>query len=101
MTTATSRKTKAHKATGDAYLYLRISSDPTGQSVGVDRQEDLCRALAKRRGLTVRAVYRDNDVSAYKGKRRKGFEDLLANLSRGVLAQAQARFARFVVISLT
>jgi DNA invertase Pin-like site-specific DNA recombinase len=83
MTTATSRKTKAHKATGDAYLYLRISSDPTGQSVGVDRQERLCRDLAKRRGLTVRAVYRDNDVSAYKGKRRKGFEDLLANLSHG------------------
>lgn len=47
-----------------AAIYCRISSDREGRELGVERQEADCRALAKRRGLTVVAVYIDNDAGA-------------------------------------
>ncbi|NEN07762.1 recombinase family protein [Diaminobutyricibacter tongyongensis] len=47
-----------------AAIYCRISSDPEGFALGVQRQEDMCRALAARLGLVVAAVFVDNDVSA-------------------------------------
>ncbi len=47
-----------------AGVYVRISDDPTGRAAGVMRQEEDCRALAKRNGWIVAQVYSDNDISA-------------------------------------
>lgn len=61
-----------------AAIYARISSDKTGAGLGVERQEDDCRELAKRLGLRVDHILVDNDISAYSGKRRPAYEKLLA-----------------------
>lgn len=66
-----------------AVLYLRISDDRPGLGLGVKRQEEDGRALCKRRRWTVAEVIVDNDVSAYSGKRRKGYERLLDGLRAG------------------
>lgn len=64
-------------------IYVRISSDSTGDGLGVARQEADCRALALTRGWEVVGVYRDNDVSAYSGKVRPAYERLLADIEAG------------------
>lgn len=67
-------------------VYTRLSEDPSGQALGVGRQEEDCRALARLRGWDVAAVYCDNDVSAYKRKVvRPEFEHLLTDLRDGVV----------------
>lgn len=66
-----------------AAIYTRISKDPTGLGAGVRRQEQECRAKAKERGWDVVAVFSDNDVSAYSGTRRPGYEALLAAIEAG------------------
>lgn len=60
-----------------AAIYCRISSDKTGAGLGVERQEADCRELANRLGLEVKHVLVDNDISAYSGKKRPGYEELL------------------------
>lgn len=70
----------------NAAIYCRISRDKTGAGLGVDRQENDCRALAERLGWTVAKVYVDNDISAYSGKLRPRYEDLLADLEVGTVA---------------
>lgn len=73
----------------DAAIYCRISRDKKrdkkGEGLGVDRQEDDCRKLAKQLGWSVRKVYVDNDLSAYSGKRRPEYEALLVDLSAGLV----------------
>lgn len=64
-----------------AVIYVRISRDRTGAGLGIERQEDDCRELAARLGLTVREVYADNDISAASGKRRPGYRKMLADLT--------------------
>lgn len=66
-----------------AALYVRISNDSTGEALGVARQEEDCRALAKRHGMTIQRVYSDNDVSAWSGTTRPAFEQLLADAQAG------------------
>jgi DNA invertase Pin-like site-specific DNA recombinase len=66
-----------------AAIYARISMDRTGEGLGVQRQSDDCLALAKKRGLTVVATLSDNDISAYSGKRRAGYEALLGMIRSG------------------
>lgn len=66
-----------------AAIYARISDDRTGAGLGVARQEEDCRALAEARGYSVRAVYTDNDISAYSGKKRPGYQRLLADIAKG------------------
>ncbi|GAB3185883.1 DNA invertase Pin-like site-specific DNA recombinase [Micromonospora palomenae] len=68
-----------------AAIYVRISSDATGEGLGVARQEADCRALADRLGWTVTEVYRDNDISAYSGKVRPDYERLLSNVEAGTV----------------
>lgn len=68
-----------------AGIYVRISSDVTGEGLGVARHEEDCRALALTLGWTVTGVYCDNDVSAYSGKRRPAYERLLADVEAGVV----------------
>ena len=60
-----------------AAVYTRISQDATGQRAGVTRQLEDCEALADRLGWEVTHRYEDNDLSAYSGHTRPGFEAML------------------------
>lgn len=60
-------------------IYCRISLDAAGEGLGVERQEAECRSLCERNGWSVDEVITDNDISATTGKRRPGFERLLAD----------------------
>ncbi len=66
-----------------AATYARISSDPSGQRAGVDRQRADCRALCERRGWEVADEYVDNDASAYSGKPRPRYQALLRDVEAG------------------
>jgi site-specific DNA recombinase len=66
-----------------AAIYTRISDDPTGRGLGVARQLEDCKALAKRHGWRVVKCFDDNDISAYSGKTRPGFEAMLAAMKAG------------------
>lgn len=66
-------------------LYARISKDSTGEGLGVARQLAECKALARRLGWKVVAQYDDNDISAYSGKTRPGFEELLEAIESGAI----------------
>lgn len=66
-----------------AAIYARISQDREGSGLGVERQERDCRKLAERLDWNVKALYVDNDVSAFSGKRRPGYNDLLADIETG------------------
>ncbi|OPX12061.1 recombinase family protein [Mycobacterium sp. AT1] len=65
-----------------AAVYLRISSDPSGQALGVARQREDCVALCASKGWTP-IEYVDNDVSASTGKKRPAYERLLADIGDG------------------
>jgi site-specific DNA recombinase len=64
-------------------VYTRISQDATGERAGVSRQLDDCSTLAEQIGATVVAHFDDNDISAFNGKTRPGFEAMLDMLKRG------------------
>jgi DNA invertase Pin-like site-specific DNA recombinase len=66
-----------------ASIYCRISKDRVGAGLGVATQEADCRALAASLGATVVSVFTDNDLSAYSGKPRPGYRDLLAAIANG------------------
>ena len=65
-------------------MYARISSDTEGRALGVTRQLEDCRRLADSLGWPVAQEYIDNDLSAYSGKRRPAYEQLLADLANGL-----------------
>lgn len=71
------------EATRRAIIYARISRDKVGAGLGVERQRDDCRDLARRLGWSVVGVESDNDISAYSGKPRPGYERTLAALVEG------------------
>lgn len=66
-----------------AAVYCRISRDREGAGLGVATQEHDCRELAESLGWPVVAVYTDNDISAYSGKRRPGYQAILAEIRAG------------------
>ncbi|SIS11161.1 recombinase family protein [Williamsia sterculiae] len=66
-----------------AAIYSRISSDKTGAGLGVERQEADCRELAERLGVSVDHVLVDNDLSAYSGKPRPAYEELVELIKTG------------------
>lgn len=66
-----------------AAVYVRISSDPKGEGLGVARQEDDCRELCAREGWEIVEVYADNDVSAYSGKPRPAYDRMLDDVRSG------------------
>ena len=76
-----------------AAIYTRISQDSAGEGLGVDRQERLCRSLAAERGLTISDVLVDNDVSAYRRRKRPGFERLVRMLETGQVSAVVAYHA--------
>jgi site-specific DNA recombinase len=80
-----------------AAIYTRISkSDPTVEATA--DQERRCRELAEREGYEVVAVFTDDGVSAYSGKKRPDWARLASGIERGsfdlILAVAEDRFAR-------
>ncbi|MFG3048160.1 recombinase family protein [Streptomyces sp. NPDC048241] len=66
-----------------AIIYCRISRDREGAGLAVERQREDCEALAAQLGLEVVACYTDNDLSAYSGKPRPGYQQLLEDLRAG------------------
>lgn len=67
-----------------AIIYTRLSEDREGAGLGVDRQEQDCRALANQLGWpVVEPVRSDNDISASTGKPRPGYAALLSDLEAG------------------
>lgn len=84
-----------------AAIYLRQSSDPQDRREGVDRQERVCRELAKQKRWKVVETYVDNDVSAFaRGVTRPGFEAMLDAAKRDefdvLIAMHPDRIARRV-----
>ncbi|WP_144800894.1 recombinase family protein [Curtobacterium sp. BH-2-1-1] len=85
---------------GTAAIYARISKDKEGRQHGVDRQEALCRELAERLGLSVGAVFVDNDISASTNstKPRPQYEDMLRRARQGefstLLSYSNSRLTR-------
>lgn len=83
-----------------AAIYCRISSDVEGLEAGVKRQEDDCRAMADRDGLTVVEVYVDNDAGASTRSRkpRPQYAEMMAEANRGafdfILAYSNSRLTR-------
>jgi len=66
-----------------AAIYTRISRDRSGDTLGTSRQEKDCRKLVKARGWSVATVFTDDDVSAYSGTRRDGYQSLLEAIRAG------------------
>ncbi|WP_235657988.1 recombinase family protein [Mycobacteroides abscessus] len=66
-----------------AVIYTRISEDQTGEQEGVTRQLEDCVKLADQLGWEVVAHFDDNDLSAFNGKLRPGFEALLKAMAAG------------------
>jgi site-specific DNA recombinase len=64
-------------------VYVRISEDRAGAGLGVERQRQDCDALAERLGWQVVGTYVDNDVSAFSGKLRPQYRQLLSDLEGG------------------
>ncbi len=67
-----------------AALYLRISLDRTGDELGVDRQRQACRRVARERGWAVVEEYVDNSKSAYaKNVARPEYERMVRDYAAG------------------
>lgn len=60
-----------------AAIYARISHDTAGTGLGVARQQADCHNLADHHGWTVTDVLIDNDRSAYTGRPRPGYQQVL------------------------
>lgn len=71
-------------------IYVRISSDSTGEGLGVQRQEEACRELAERLEWEVVEVFTDNDISAYSGKPRPAYLRLLSDMETGKVTRVLA-----------
>lgn len=72
----------------NAVIYSRLSEIGTDgtHTAGLDRQEADCRDYAKRHGLKVIEVYREEGVSAYSGKVRPRFHNLIRDLAIGTIS---------------
>lgn len=95
----TDQSTQAPPTTADAFtrtirigIYCRISSDREGAGIGVETQEELCRAKAAaigellRAAVVIVAVFVDNDISALQRKKpRKDYRRMLGMIHAGAL----------------
>ncbi|MBV8528317.1 MAG: recombinase family protein, partial [Candidatus Dormibacteraeota bacterium] len=65
-------------------IYCRISHDPSGERLGVRRQQVDCMEHARRAGWAIAEVYVDDDRSAYNPKKpRPEYERLLQDIELG------------------
>src|SRR5712692_9546394 len=84
MATQTREQTRRDLQPGDTVdVYLRISRDADHDELAVRRQERECRELCQRRGWRVATVHTDDDRSAFSGKLREGYEELLRRVQLG------------------
>ncbi|WP_396909481.1 recombinase family protein [Mycolicibacterium sp.] len=58
-------------------IYARISQDTSGKAVGVADQLENARTFANARGYDVVAEHSDNDISAFRGAVRPGYQKVL------------------------
>lgn len=73
-----------HRRPIRAVIYCRISLATHGDRTKVDRQEKLCRRVAKRMGWEVVRVYCDNNKSAWqRNRKRDDWDAMLAAIERG------------------
>lgn len=81
-----------------AAVYLRVSSDRSGEEEAVERQGEDCARLAAARGWPVGGTFIDNDTSAAGKVVRPGFDALVAEIDAGnvdaVVAWAWDRLTR-------
>lgn len=63
-----------------AFIYTRISQDRASEGLGVQRQEEACRAYATQQGLDVIEVFSDNSTSAFSGRARPSYAAMLDRL---------------------
>jgi hypothetical protein len=69
-----------------AAIYCRISHDPSGERLGVQRQEDDCRAEATRRHWQITGIYVDDDRSAFSTRKpRPEYQRLLRDIQEGLV----------------
>ena len=66
-----------------AAAYGRISKDDLDNREGVDDQLVRAEAAIERRGWAFMASFRDDDISAYSGKRRPGYDALMHEVEAG------------------
>ena len=64
-------------------VYLHISEDRTGAEAGVERQREDCLETCGRLGITDPAIFMDDHISAYSGKKRPGYIELLERVRLG------------------
>ena len=64
-------------------IYCRINDDRDGTGLGVERQEIDCLRLAEDKGLTDIEVFTDNDISAFSGKKRPSYLEMMARIKSG------------------
>ncbi|MDT5346139.1 MAG: hypothetical protein QOE52_5323 [Mycobacterium sp.] len=72
-----------------AAVYLRISSDPKGEQLGVTRQREDCVKLCADKVWTP-VEYVDSDMSATSGKPRPAYEKMLADIRDGAIGAVVA-----------
>lgn len=81
-----------------AVIYARVSQDREGKQTSVSQQLDECRRLAAERKLQVVQELWDNDISAYTGKKRPAYDQLLELIRSGdvdaVVVWEQSRLTR-------
>ena len=86
------------RATLRGGAYQRISHDKAGDEHGVANQLADERRVAAARGIVITRIECDNDISASTGKRRPGYEALMAAAARGeidvILVFQTSRFWR-------
>lgn len=68
-----------------AAIYTRISRDALDTGLGVQRQEEDARRLCESRGWDITRVYSDNDISAYSGRPRPAYNEMLAAMKAGMV----------------
>ena len=65
---------------GKTAIYCRISDDRDGLGLGVELQEMDCRDLARRSGWTDIEVFVDNDISAFSGRKRPKYIEMMERI---------------------
>ena len=64
-------------------IYCRISDDRDSTGLGVERQEIDCLKFAQERELGDVTVFTDNDISAFSGKKRPAYLEMMERIKSG------------------
>jgi DNA invertase Pin-like site-specific DNA recombinase len=91
---------------GKTFLYLRVSTPGQVDGFGFDRQEEVCRAYAKKAGYEVAGVFQEAGVSGVADEtQRPAFQemmtDILSNGVKTVIVESMDRLARELRIQET